>query len=107
MTQAGVQEKFTEIIRRIVATAQPRKVVLFGSAAGGEMHANSDLDLLVVVAPGTHRRRTAQAIYRNLIGVGFAADIVVVTEEDLVRHRENPGMIISAALLNGREVYSA
>lgn len=107
MTQVELHQKIVEITRRIVATAHPRKDVLFGSTARGEMHANSDLDLLVVVAPGTHRRQTAQAIYRNLVGVGFAADIVVMNEEDLVRFRESPGTVISYALFDGREIYAA
>ncbi len=55
---------------------KPKKIILFGSAVRGEMTENSDLDLLVVVPPGVHRRQTAQKIYRNLIGVGFAADII-------------------------------
>ena len=37
-----------EIIRRIVQVAQPQKIILFGSAARGEMGPNSDVDLLVV-----------------------------------------------------------
>lgn len=37
-----------EIIRRIVAVAQPEKIILFGSAARGEPEPESDLDVLVV-----------------------------------------------------------
>jgi predicted nucleotidyltransferase len=36
-----------EIIRRIVETAHPRKIILFGSAERGAMGPNSDLDVLV------------------------------------------------------------
>jgi len=85
MTNLISDEIINEIIRRIVETAHPRKIILFGSAARGEMGPNSDLDILVVVPTGIHRRKTAHSIYRNLIGVGFAADIVVVTEQDLDR----------------------
>ena len=38
-----------EIIRRIVEVVQPEKIVMFGSAARGEMGPNSDVDLLVVM----------------------------------------------------------
>jgi predicted nucleotidyltransferase len=74
-------EILNEIIRRIVETADPRKIILFGSAGRGEIGPNSDLDVLVVMPSGVHRRKTARSTYRNLIGVGFAADIVVVTEQ--------------------------
>jgi predicted nucleotidyltransferase len=101
------EEILNEAIRRIVGCARPRKIILFGSAARGEMGPNSDMDLLVVIASGGHRRRIAQEIYRSMIGVGFAADVVVVTEEDLEEQKDNPGMVIHAAVGEGRVVYAA
>jgi predicted nucleotidyltransferase len=38
-----------EITRRIVTTAQPQRILLFGSVARGQYNADSDLDLLVIV----------------------------------------------------------
>ena len=37
-----------DIIQRLVEVAQPEKIILFGSAARGEMGPNSDVDLLVI-----------------------------------------------------------
>ncbi len=37
-----------DVIRRVVEAAQPDRIILFGSAARGEMRPNSDLDLLVI-----------------------------------------------------------
>ena len=56
------------IIERIVEVADPERIILFGSAVRGEMGPHSDLDLLVVKSD-VHRRKLAQRIYRNLIGV--------------------------------------
>lgn len=95
-----------EAIRRIVAVAQPEKIILFGSAAREDSSADSDLDLLVVKS-GVHRRHLAQAIYRNLIGVGRAVDIVVVTPEDIERYGNSPALVIASALREGRVVYAA
>jgi predicted nucleotidyltransferase len=106
MTKLISDEIINEIIHRIVETAHPRKIILFGSAARGEMGPNSDLDILVVVPTGIHRRKTAQSIYRNLIGVGFAADIVVVTEQDLDRYGDNIGMVIKPAIEQGKILYA-
>ena len=39
---------YQEITRRIVAAANPVKVILFGSQARGAAYAGSDLDLLVI-----------------------------------------------------------
>ncbi len=37
-----------ELIRRIVEVADPEKIILFGSAARGDMTGHSDLDLLII-----------------------------------------------------------
>ena len=95
-----------EITRRIVETAHPRKIIFFGSAERGEIGPNSDLDVLVVMPSGVHRRKTARSIYRNLIGVGFAVDIIVVTEEDIERYKDNIGMVVKPALEQGRILYA-
>ena len=42
------------LINRIVEEVKPLQIVLFGSAARGEMHADSNLDLMVVMPNGTH-----------------------------------------------------
>jgi predicted nucleotidyltransferase len=46
-----------ERVRRIVEAVHPQRIILFGSAARGEMGPNSDLDVLVIMLDGTHRRR--------------------------------------------------
>ena len=102
----GNRDSLEEAIRRIVAVAQPDQIILFGSAARGDQAEDSDLDLLVVKS-GAHRRRLAQAIYRNLIGVGCAVDVVVMTPEDIERYRHSPALVIESALREGRTVYAA
>ena len=69
--------------------------------------AQSDIDLLVVMPDGTHRRQTAQRLYREIIGIGVPFDLVVTTRSDLERHAENRGLIYRAVLREGREVYAA
>lgn len=55
-----------DLIRRIVAAAGPLRVILFGSAARRESLPDSDIDVLVVVPNGTHRRHAAQAVSNRL-----------------------------------------
>lgn len=98
------QQRLSKIIRRIVEVAQPEKIILFGSAARGEMGPTSDVDLLVIKS-GVHRRHLAQRIYRNLIGVGQAVDIVVATPEDLDRYGDSIGLIYKPALREGKVLY--
>jgi len=99
------QEVLDEIVQRIVEVASPERIVLFGSAARGEMGPDSDVDLLVVKS-GAHRRRLAQTIYMNLFGVGRAVDVVVVTPEDIERYGDSYALVIEAALREGKVVYA-
>jgi predicted nucleotidyltransferase len=107
MTDISLDDILKETIERILAVVQPKKVLLFGSAVRGEMHKDSDIDLLVVVSSGLHRRKTAQKIYRNMIGLGFAVDIIVVTEDDVDQFKDHIGMIIQPALEEGKVLYAA
>jgi len=96
-----------ELVRRIVEEVHPLRIFLFGSAARGEVRPNSDIDVLVVMPPGIHRRRTAQLLYQNIIGLGVPFDIVVATQEDLEKHKSKIGLIYRTILKEGREIYAA
>ncbi len=100
------QEALDEIIRRIVEVAKPDKIILFGSAARGEMGPNSDVDLLVIKS-GANRLELAGEIYMNMHGVGEAVDVVVVTPEDVERYRDSHALVIAPALREGKVVYVA
>lgn len=100
-------EILKEIVRRTVAAVHPLRILLFGSAARGDAGLNSDLDLLVVMPDGVHRRQTAQHLHEVLFGVGYAKDIIVATVSDIERHRNNAGLVYAAALDSGVEVYHA
>jgi len=100
-----IDQKLSEVIRRIVEVAQPEKIILFGSAVRGEMGRNSDLDLLVVKSGNYHKGRLTGEIYMHLIGVGQAVDVVLVTPEDVDRYRDSHSLVIKPALREGRVVY--
>jgi predicted nucleotidyltransferase len=96
-----------DIVRRVVAAARPEKIILFGSAARGEMGPNSDVDLLVVKPGKFSRRRLTAKIYDHLYGAEAAVDVVVVTPEEVRRYRDAPCLVIFPALREGRVVYGA
>jgi predicted nucleotidyltransferase len=96
-----------ELVQRIVEEVHPLRIILFGSAVTGEVRANSDIDLLVVMPEGVHRRRIAQFLYQKIIGLGVPFDILVATPDDLQKHKNNIGLIYRSILQEGREVYAA
>lgn len=95
-----------EIIRRIVEVAHPEKIIMFGSAARGEMGPHSDVDLLVIKSNVEHRGRLTGDIYMNLIGAGQAVDVIVVTPEDIERYGDSIGLVYLPALKEGEVVYA-
>jgi len=103
---AVLTERLREIVKRIVRAADPERVILFGSAARGGATSDSDIDILVVKRC-VQRREWAGRIYRALIGVGCAVDIVVATPEDLERFRGSPATVIAPALRDGKVLYAA
>lgn len=101
------QDILDELVRRIVKTAAPIRILLFGSAARGDLGPDSDLDILVIMPDGVHRRQTAQKLIHSLVGIGVAKDIIVVTENDVREYADNPSLVIYPALREGKELYSA
>ena len=101
------RELLDEVVRRIIGAANPRRIVLFGSAARGAMRPDSDLDLLVVMPDGTHRRHAANAIFQALRGIGLPKDVIVVTEGDAREYRHNPSLVLKPAFDEGIELYVA
>ena len=96
-----------EIIQRVVAVAQPERIILFGSAARETMGPNSDVDLLVVKSGEFDQGHVLGDIYLNLHGVGQAVDIVLVTPEQLERYKNTHCLVIAPALREGKEIYRA
>ena len=100
-------EKIDFLVQRIVEEARPLRIIVFGSAARGEIKQQSDIDILVVMPEGTHRRQTAQFLYRTIRGAGVPFDILVATPSDLEKHKNNIGLIYRTILEEGKVVYAA
>ena len=95
-----------EVLRRIVDVAQPEQIILFGSAARGEMAPHSDLDILVVKSDADHWGLSGR-IRRALRGVSVAVDLVVATPENIQRYKDSHPLVYKSALREGRVVYEA
>ena len=95
------------LVDQIVAAVHPLRIILFGWAARGGAHHDSDLDVLVVMPEGTAGLETARELYRRIRGVGVAFDILVATPAIIERHGDNPGLIYRTILREGRTVYAA
>ena len=105
MDTATISQHIDHLVQQIVQTVHPMKIIVFGSAARGQAGPQSDVDLLVVMPEGTHRRRTAQRLYQHISGNGVSFDVLVATPSMLEKHSDNPGLIYRTILEEGQEVY--
>jgi predicted nucleotidyltransferase len=79
-----------QIVRRIRTVTEPDRVILFGSAASGQMSPDSDIDILVV-APTPGNTRDESVRIRGALGdLGHPVDVIVIATE---RFEETKGVI--------------
>ena len=99
-------QALNNLVRRIVEEIRPLRIILFGSVARNSMSEDSDIDLLVIVPEGTHRRYTAQLLYENIRNIEIPFDLLVVINNDLEKYKDTAGFIYQEILSEGKEVYA-
>ena len=96
-----------EIVQRIVRVAQPRRIILFGSAATGRMTTDSDIDLLVIEDRPGHPRRESVRLRDSLRGMGVPFDVVVMSTDRFEETKDLIGGIAFPAGKYGKVIYEA
>ena len=91
-----------EVTARLVAAVAPERVLLFGSHAWGVPHADSDLDLYLIVPHGSGpAHRIARLGHLALRGLGVPVDLVVRTRSESARNAEAVASLDHAVLHSG------
>ena len=101
------QTLISEIVRRILSVAQPDKVILFGSAATGNMTRDSDIDLLIVEPDTSNQRNEYVRIIRSLWGINYPFDILFITTQWFEDSKNVVGGIAYPANKYGKVIYEA
>jgi predicted nucleotidyltransferase len=95
----------SEIVKRILEAAEPQRIILFGSAATGQMTKDSDIDLLVLEsAPGDTREESVR-IRQAVRGLGYPFDIIVMAVERFEESKDVVGGIAYPAHKYGKVIY--
>jgi predicted nucleotidyltransferase len=100
------QQALDELVRRIVEAVHPLKIILFGSAARGEMGPDSDVDVMVVMPEGVNHIDTAGYLYTQFRGLGFGVDIIVATPREIEQYQDDIALIYYDVVREGREIYA-
>jgi predicted nucleotidyltransferase len=95
-----------DMTQQLVAEFQPEQIVLFGSQAWGRPTADSDVDLLVIVADSTEKPvQRAQRAYRRLRDMPVPLDVLVKTRAEVERYRHVYASLECEILERGRVLY--
>jgi len=95
-----------EVVRRVLAVGQPRRIVLFGSRARGNARPDSDLDLLIIEESTSPRYKRPVPYLRALVGIFPVKDVVVYTPEEVAEWAGVNNAFITTALREGRTLYA-
>lgn len=101
------EEILEHVVNQIVELAHPDRVILFGSAATGEMTADSDLDLLVIERQVANTRQESVRLRAALEDVPFPIDVIVMSRQWFDDTRDVIGGITYPAHKYGRVLYDA
>ena len=101
-------KKVEAVIKRLIEVGRPRKVFLFGSYVRGQLHRDSDVDVLVVAGDGVENTRKESVRLRSAVSdILMPMDILVVRENVFEKLKDKVGLIYREAVRHGRLVYDA
>ncbi len=104
---SDLQETIDRITDVLVRSAQPKRIILFGSRARGDARKDSDLDIMVVEERPANRFAEMVRLNRLLRPFGLAIDLLVVSEEKFQYWRDTPGNVYFEAASDGLTLYEA
>lgn len=96
-----------KIVRRLLEVSRPDRIILFGSAARGEMTQDSDIDLLVLEPSLEAPRRESVRLRNALRGLGYPFDVMVMATERFEETKGVIGGLAYPANKYGRVIYEA
>lgn len=99
------EQQINRAVERLVETADPKQILLFGSYARGDAGEDSDLDLLVVEDVVSDRAAEMVRLRRALRPLRIPVDVLVHSAADLESWGDQPGSALYWALREGRVVY--
>ncbi len=99
-----MEDVLSAMVDSIVKTVDPDKIILFGSRNNGSARPESDYDILVLKHGIGNCRLIAHELYRSLVDIPVAVDILVETPEKIEKYKNTPGLVYAEAL-KGRVLY--
>jgi predicted nucleotidyltransferase len=101
------EELLQEAVRLLLEAARPQKIILFGSAACGEMHGDSDLDFLVILPEVSNRHAEMVKLGMALRPLHMPIDVLVYSADEVEDRGQLRWTTLYVALHEGKVLYDA
>lgn len=99
------EKKIKQIIEKLIETAKPQQIYLFGSYARGDAREKSNLDFLVVERKLKSQRKEMVRLHDAIRSMRIPVDILVASEATFNEWADIPGTIIHRVKTEGRLCY--
>lgn len=96
-----------QLAKTIVKNYKPEKIILFGSAARGDYHGDSDIDLLIIKKSDKKRAYRIKEIFESLRNVPrlYPLDPIVYTPDELKKRLSLGDYFIKRIIREGEILY--
>lgn len=104
MTKKFFQEEIKKITAQVIKNYQPEKIILFGSAARGDLNKDSDVDMLII-------KETSEPRIDRIKKVLFSVDYnlpfepLIYTQRELEERKKLDDSFILEILTQGKILY--
>jgi predicted nucleotidyltransferase len=105
LRRQSIAAEIARVADDIAARFRPRKIVLFGSHAGGKATADSDVDLLVVFS--SRQPRDASVRIRRELECDFPMDLIVIDEARLTQRLAWKDFFLTEIMEGGKVLYES
>jgi len=110
LDQAAFEKSIHDIVAKLVHNYQPEKIVLYGSCARSTMHADSDIDMLIIKNTAKKRhidrwmevRKLTRDANRNI-----SFEPLILTASELQERIEMGDFFIQEIIEEGRVLYES
>jgi predicted nucleotidyltransferase len=99
------EQTLEQAVKRIVAAAQPTRVIVFGSYGRSDADEGSDLDIMVIKPQVSDKYTEMIRLHEAVGSIGAGVDVLVYSEEEYDRRSQVPGTVLYWARKEGRALY--
>ncbi len=98
-------KRINDIVNRIAIKFNPDKIILFGSYASNSQNDDSDLDLLIIQDTDQPIQTRGFDIRMSLIGTMIPFDILIYTNSEFEKEKDNSFSFLNSAMRNSKVLY--